>query len=80
MCNDQEKRPRRAPLAQQTALRTAITVGNAEAPMSLAILQNEIEEAAHQASVDSPIKLNETEQTEHNSNVPDGPIANGTCD
>ena len=33
--------------------------------MALALLENEIEEALSQASVELPIKLNETEKTEH---------------
>jgi hypothetical protein len=36
------------------------------APLSLlAVLLNEIEEAEYQATVEVPIKLNETEKTEH---------------
>jgi hypothetical protein len=41
---------------------------DADAPMLLAILENEIEEAAYQATVDLPIILDESEKTE-NSNA-----------
>jgi hypothetical protein len=35
--------------------------------MTLALLENEIEEAACQATVDLPIKLEEDEKTEHSN-------------
>jgi hypothetical protein len=36
-----------------------------EAPMLLAILENEIKEAEYQATMDLPIALDETEKTEN---------------
>jgi hypothetical protein len=65
--HNQEQRLTRARLAQKTVLETAVTAGDAEALMSLAILENEIEEAAYQASVDVPIALDEMEKTEHSN-------------
>jgi hypothetical protein len=64
--SNQELRLRRARLDQRMALEEAVADGeDAAAPMSLALLENEIEEAAQQAAVDPPIKLNEIEKTEH---------------
>ena len=35
--------------------------------MELALLENEIEEASYQASMELPFKLTKTEKTEHNN-------------
>ena len=50
---------------QQTALQAAVTDGDAEAPMKLAILENAIEEATFQETVSLPIKLDKLEKTHH---------------
>jgi hypothetical protein len=64
--NNQELRLTRARGDQETALRAAVDAGeDPEAPMLLALLENEVEEEAHQATIDLPIKLDETEKTEH---------------
>jgi hypothetical protein len=49
---------------QQTALQAAVTLGtHPQAPMQLALLENEIEEATYQATLDLPIKLDDLEQS-----------------
>jgi hypothetical protein len=52
---------------QRRALEAEVDEGDDPvAPLSLlAVLLNEIEEAEYQATVEVPIKLNETEKTEH---------------
>jgi hypothetical protein len=62
---NQEPRPERARLDQKKASDGAVAGGeDAAAPMLLAILENEIEEATCQAAVCPSIKSNETEKTE----------------
>jgi hypothetical protein len=64
--NTQEERLVRARLAQKTALEAAVIAQeDLDAPMLLAILENEIEEAQYQATLDLPIALDETEKTEN---------------
>jgi hypothetical protein len=63
--NTQEQRLVRARQIQKTALEAAVDADDADAPTSLATLENEIEEAECQAAVDLPIALDETEKTEN---------------
>jgi hypothetical protein len=66
--NTQEQRLVRARLVQKRALEAAVMANDIDAPMTLAILENEIEEARYQATIDLPITLDETEKTK-NSNA-----------
>jgi predicted transcriptional regulator len=53
---------------QRTSLQAAVIAAtDPSAPMALAVLKNDIEEAAYQATLDLPIKLNDEESTQ-NSN------------
>jgi hypothetical protein len=67
----QETRLINARRNQETALQARVAAGrnrdapDPEAPMLLALLENQIEEAACQATIDLSIKLDETEKTEH---------------
>ena len=63
----QELRLATARQVQRRALVAADKSGDADAPMSLAILDNEIEEAAYQVTLALPIELDETEKTEHSN-------------
>ncbi len=66
---NQELRLLAARSDQKTALLAAVAAGvDTDAPMSLALLENEIEEAAYQNSIDLPIELDESERIE-NSNA-----------
>ena len=47
------------------ALKAAVTAGDLDAPMQLAILENEIDEAKYQAGIELPVKLSEMEKTQH---------------
>ena len=53
--------------AQRTMLQQAVDDGELEAPMRLALLENEIAEAAFEAAEDVPIQLTDSEKSE-NSN------------
>jgi hypothetical protein len=67
--SNQELRLLAARLDQKTALEAAVIAGvNPIAPMLLALLENEIEEAAYQATVNLPIVLDESKKTK-NSNA-----------
>jgi hypothetical protein len=62
----QQTRLDQARLLQKTQLEAEVNAGiNAEAPMLLAILDNEIDEAIYQATLALPIKLDDMEQTHH---------------
>ena len=51
--------------AQETILQTAVTAGvDVDAPMSLAILQNEIAQGEFTAQVEVPIELTDSEKTQ----------------
>jgi hypothetical protein len=64
--NNQERCLANAREDQETAPQAAVTAAaDPEAPMLLALLENQIKEAAHQATVNLPIKLDKTKQTEH---------------
>jgi hypothetical protein len=53
---------------QRVSLQAAVAEGfDASAPMTLAVLENDIEEAAYQATLDLPIKLNDEETTQHSN-------------
>ena len=57
-----------ARLLQQTLLEQDVIDGtNPDAPMLLAILENEIEEATYQATLALPIKLDDMEQNHHHN-------------
>ena len=64
----QQARLIRARELRRTSLETLVTAGtNPAAPMSLAELENEIEEAQYQATLDLPIKLNDEESTQYSN-------------
>ena len=65
--DSQQDRLSRARLVQKTALEQAVKDKDSAAPMALAMLENEIEEARYQATVELPIKLNDIEKTEHDN-------------
>jgi hypothetical protein len=51
--------------AQRAILQTAVDAGlDLEAPMKLAILQNEIAQGEFAANVDVPVELNDSEKTQ----------------
>ncbi len=56
-----------ARLAQQNALTIAVSAGDTNAPMKLAILKNEIEEATYLEMVELPIKMSEIEKTHYDN-------------
>jgi hypothetical protein len=62
---NQQERLQLARYDQQVAFEAAVADGDAEASMKLAILENDIEEATFQGTVDLPIKLDELEKTHH---------------
>jgi hypothetical protein len=62
----QQFRLEQARLLQKTNLEAAVTAGtDPEAPMLLALLDNEIDEATYQATLVLPIKVDDMEQTHH---------------
>jgi hypothetical protein len=62
----QQTRLDQARLLQKTQLEAEVDAGtNTDAPMLLAILDNEINEAIYQATLALPIKLDDMEQTHH---------------
>jgi len=64
----QQARLIRARELRRTSLETLVTAGtDPTAPMSLAELENEIEEAEYQATLDLPIKLNDEESTQYSN-------------
>ncbi len=63
----QQQRLQTARVTQQNALSLAVAAGDADAPMKLAILENEIEEAVYRETMDLPIKLNKLEKTHHDN-------------
>jgi hypothetical protein len=64
----QQLRLEQARLLQKTTLKAAVTAGtDPEAPMLLAFLDNEIDEATYQATLALPVKLDDMEQTHHNN-------------
>jgi len=63
----QQARLANARAVKKTALETAITAGEDDVAMQLAILENQIEEAAYEATTEIPIKLDEMEKTHHDN-------------
>jgi hypothetical protein len=64
----QQARLSQARELRRLALETLVAAAtDATAPMLLAILENEIEEAAYQATVDLPIKLTDEESTQYSN-------------
>ena len=64
----QQARLIRARSLRRAALETLVTAGtDLTAPMSLAELENEIEEAEYQATLDLPIKLTDEESTQYSN-------------
>ena len=63
--NLQELRLASARALQRTALEQLVQDGDLDAPMNLALLENQIEEATYQASIDLPIRLEGEDKTEH---------------
>jgi hypothetical protein len=62
----QQTRLDQARLLQKTQLEAEVDAGtNTDAPMLLAILDNEIDEAIYQATLALPIKLDDMEHTHH---------------
>jgi hypothetical protein len=62
----QQLRLEQTRLLQKMNLEAAVTVGaDPEAPMLLALLDNEIDEATYHATLALPIKLDDMEQTHH---------------
>jgi hypothetical protein len=56
----------RARIVQQVALLAAVTAGEVgDAPMKVAILENEIAQGEFEASVKIPIDMNDSEKTQH---------------
>jgi hypothetical protein len=64
---NQARRLAAARLVQLSALEAADAAGDVDAPMSIALLQNNIEEAEYQATMDLPIELTNEEKTEHSN-------------
>jgi hypothetical protein len=56
----------RARIAQQTILQTAVTARDSEAPMKLALLQNEIAQGTFTANMDVPVEMTDLKKTEFN--------------
>ena len=64
----QQQRLDAARQAKKAVLEQAVADGtDTDAPMELAVLTNEIEEAAYQATVELPVKLTDEEATEHSN-------------
>jgi hypothetical protein len=61
----QQQRLAKARRIQSTALKTADKDVNTGPTMKMAILENEVEEATYQDTIELPIKLIEIEQTHH---------------
>ena len=57
----------RARTAQKVMLEAAVKTGDAEAPMKLAVLDNEMLEAECNATQDTPMALTKLEKTQHNN-------------
>jgi hypothetical protein len=54
--------------AQRTILQAAVTAGiDVDAPMKLALLQNDIAQGGFESQVDVPIELTDSEKTQHNN-------------
>jgi hypothetical protein len=64
---NQHQRLQTARRAQDYALQLAILAGDVDAPMKLAILENEIEEASYQDTKDLPNKMDELEKTHYDN-------------
>jgi hypothetical protein len=62
---NQQQRLQAARRAQENAFQLAVLAGDLDAPMRLAILENEIEEALYQDTEDLPIKMDELEKTHY---------------
>ena len=62
----QEQQLAAARTIKQAALEASV-VSDHDAPMALAMLDNEIDEAAFEATIDIPIKLNDEEKTAHSN-------------
>ena len=65
--SQQQERLAAATLDQKAVLQTTEAGADAEATMSLATLENKIEEATHQASTDPPTALDETEKNKRSN-------------
>jgi hypothetical protein len=64
LCNQtQQQQLQTARLSQQNALLLSVRSGDLDAPMKLAILENEIEEATYQETIELPIKMDDIEKT-----------------
>jgi hypothetical protein len=61
----QQQRLQTARRAHERALKKAIVAGDEDATMKLAILENEIEEANYQETVELPIKMDELKKTHY---------------
>jgi hypothetical protein len=66
--NVQEQRFIQARESKKQLLEALIVAGDADAEMELALLQQQIDEAAYLATTDLPIKLSDEERTEHDNN------------
>jgi hypothetical protein len=53
--------------AQEVMLQAAVVASNPQAPMKLAVLQNEIAQADFEIGVEVPIELTDSEKTQHNN-------------
>jgi hypothetical protein len=65
--NQQQRLQQAARRAQENAFQLVILAGGVDAPMKLAILENKIEEASYQDTVDLPIKMDELEKTHYDN-------------
>jgi hypothetical protein len=63
----QQQRLQTARRAHERALKKAIVARDEDATMKLAILENEIEEANYQETVELPIKMDELEKTHYDN-------------